>query len=51
MENKLISINFDVMKAKAKETKDRALGGILAKGIELSKKQLTALEKAKKSFG
>lgn len=51
MESKVISINFDVMKAKAKETKDRALGGILAKGIELSKKQLTALEKAKKNLG
>ncbi len=51
MESKVISINFEVMKAKAKETKDRALSGILSKGIELSKKQLTALQKAKNNLG
>lgn len=59
METKLVSINLDVMKQKvasvrdslgtmAKERKDQALGGILDKGIELSKKQLDLLESARK---
>lgn len=62
METKLVSINLDVMKQKvasareslglmAKERKDKALTDILDKGIELSKKQLNALQSARKSIG
>lgn len=35
---------------KVKEGRNLAIGGLLGKGIELSKKQLEALEKAKKKF-
>lgn len=62
MEKKLVSFNPDVMKKKvasvrlsltekAKERKNKALAGILSKGIELSKKQLSALESVRKHFG
>jgi hypothetical protein len=51
MESKLISIDFNVMKAKLKSTRDSAISGVLNKGIELSKKQLQALEKAKRNLG
>lgn len=63
MENKkLISFNVDVMKervqeakeaigSKAKERKDKALSSILDKGIELSKRQLSALQSVRKNLG
>jgi hypothetical protein len=35
---------------KVTEGRNLAIGGLLGKGIELSKKQLGALEKAKKKF-
>jgi hypothetical protein len=62
MSTKLVTINVDVMKQRvaearesikeaAKARKDQALVGILNKGIELSKKQLSALESARKAVG
>lgn len=65
MDKKMISVNVDVMKAKAAETaksaasaaraKASALGktalsGLLEKGIALSEKQMAALQSAKKRF-
>ncbi|TWW11132.1 hypothetical protein E3A20_05430 [Planctomyces bekefii] len=62
MDNKIVSINVDAMKQKvasarqsigsmAKERKDKALVSVLEKGIELSKRQLSALESVRKNFG
>lgn len=62
MDNKVVSINVDVMKQKvasardkvtmaAKERTDKALSSILNKGIELSKKQLSKLESVRKNLG
>ena len=62
MDKKLVSINVDVMKQRvaearqsigslAKERKDKALTSLLNKGIELSRKQLSAFESARKHLG
>lgn len=62
MQTKLVTINVDVMKqrvvearesitARAKARKQQALAGLLNKGIELSKRQLSALESVRKNLG
>jgi len=59
--DKIVNINIDLLKDKITEVKDSAfsklkkqrnsaVSGILGKTIEISKKQLDALQNAKKNF-